>query len=40
MISNTDSILLTYSTGHMRVKAYTGKGEQATVSVGVRGRAV
>ena len=40
MISNTDSTLLVYSTEHMRVKGYTGKGAQATVSVGVRGCAV
>src|ERR1700730_13954306 len=26
MISNTDSILLVYSTEHIRVKAYTGRG--------------
>ena len=26
MISNTDSTLLIYSTEHMRVKAYTGRG--------------
>jgi hypothetical protein len=36
MISNTDSTLLVYSTEHIRVKVYTGKGAQATVSVGVR----
>src|SRR5713226_10295857 len=26
MISNTDSILLVYSTGHIRVKVYTNRG--------------
>src|SRR6266403_4079392 len=36
MISNTDSTLLVYSTEHIRVKVYIGKGAQATVSVGVR----
>jgi hypothetical protein len=37
MISNTDSMPFVYSTQHIRVKVYKGKGAQATVSVGVMG---
>jgi len=40
MISNTGSTLLVYSTEHIHVKVYTGRGAKATVSVGVRGCAV
>jgi len=36
MISNTDSTFLIYSTEHMLIKVYKGRGVQATVSAGVR----